>query len=270
MNKRKLSFKWFGSLTNLSTRRPSEKTNIKAIPEHDGSLGAAKSAAGEQAVDDMEDCLHSPSYARSSEMYTHVGTVPRSQKSKSCKGLKEKKKKKEEEEERVSGGQSQWKAGEHVRDSPLLSALSSLSVTSLERPVSARPLPATPTLSRASPLTSAPESCFRDPPADPIRSQGSFLQSRDALESGRAMEPSNMATNGPKVAPLQDVYVPMDPIAEAARSHVGEQTERQRGVTSTQETTRTVNGLQEVKRVDSSEDIQHGLKLQVSFLSTLM
>ncbi|XP_033475699.1 SH2 domain containing 3Cb isoform X1 [Epinephelus lanceolatus] len=255
MNKRKLSFKWFGSLTNLSARRPSEKTNIKAIPEHDGSLGGAKSAAVEQAVDDMEDCLHSPSYARSSEMYTHVGTVPRSQKSKSCKGLKEKKKKKEEEEERVSGGQSQWKAGEHVRDSPLLSALSILSVTSLDRPVSARPLPATPTLSRASPLTSAPESCFCDPPADPIRSQGSFLQSRDALESGRAMEPSNMATNGPKVAPLQDVYVPMDPIAEAARSHVGEQTERQRGVTSTQETTRTVNASQEVKRVDSQQDL---------------
>ncbi|XP_049435534.1 SH2 domain containing 3Cb isoform X1 [Epinephelus fuscoguttatus] len=254
MNKRKLSFKWFGSLTNLSARRPSEKTNIKAIPEHDGSLGGAKSAAGEQVVDDMGDCLRSPSYACSSEMYTHVGTVPRSQKSKSCKGLKEKKKK-EEEEERVSGGQSQWKAGEHVRDSPLLSALSSLSVTSLDRPVSARPLPATPTLSRASPLTSAPESCFRDPPADPIRSQGSFLQSRDALESGRAMEPSNMTANGPKVAPSQDVYVPMDPIAEAARSHVGEQTERQRGVTSTQETTRTVNGLQEVKRVNSQQDL---------------
>ncbi|XP_037633792.1 SH2 domain containing 3Cb isoform X1 [Sebastes umbrosus] len=253
MNKRKLSFKWFGSLTNLSTRRPSEKANINAAPEHDGSFGDAKSAAGEQSVDDLETCLRSPGYAHSSQMYTHVGTVPRSQtqKKKSFRGLKEKKKKEEEEEE-GSGGQSQWRAGEHVRDSPLLSALSSLSLNSLDRcpvPAPARPLPATPTPSRASPLTSAPASCFNDP----IKSKSGSM---DALETGRpAREPSNMATNGPRAASSQDVYVPMDPIAEAARRHVGDQTERQRGVTSTQETTKTTSGSQEVERVGSQQDL---------------
>ncbi|KAL3062382.1 hypothetical protein OYC64_002233 [Pagothenia borchgrevinki] len=240
MNKRKLSFKWFGSLTNLSIRRLSEKANIKAGPEHDGSLGGAKSAAGEQSVDDMDDCLRSPSYARSSEMHTHVGTVPRTQKrKKSLKGLREEKKK---EEEGVSEGQSQWKAGDHVRDSPLLSALSSL--TSMDRP-----LPATPTPSRASPLTFVPKGCVNDPSVDPIKNQGSQQRSRDHLETSRDVrEPLNVATNGTKTAMHQDVYVPMDPIAEAARSHVGDQTETQLVVTSrTQETMKTVNGSQEVK-----------------------
>lgn len=197
----------------------------------------------------MESCLRSPSYARSTEMYTHVGTVPRSQKQKkSCKGLKEKKKK-EEEEKGVGGGPSQWKAGEHVRDSPLLSALSSLSLTSLDQPLpvsaTARPLPATPTPSRASPLTSAPGSRFNDP----IKSQEAFSKTMDDLDTP-VTERSNMATSGPKVVSSQDVYVPMDPITEAGHSHVDDQTERQRGVTSKQETTKTVDGWQEVGSVN--------------------
>lgn len=240
--------KWFGSLTNLSTRRPSEKANVKAAPEHDGILSAAKSAARGQSVDDMEPCLHSPSYVHSSEMYTHVGTVPRSQKQKkSCKELKEKKKKKEEVvvgEEGLSGGKSQWKAGEHVQHSPLLSALSSLSLTSLDRPLPvsapARPLPATPVPSWASPLTSAP-----DPSVETLKSQEALSRSKNALETGKSVrEPLNMATNGPKVASPQDLYVPMDPIAEAAHSH---QTERQ---TSKQETAKTVNILQDVENIN--------------------
>ncbi|XP_034727063.1 SH2 domain containing 3Cb isoform X1 [Etheostoma cragini] len=270
MNKRKLSCKWFGSLANLSSRRQSEKANIKSVPEHDGSLGGAKSAAGEHSVDDMEACLRSPSYACSSEMYTHVGTVPRSQKQKkSGRGLKEKKKK--EEEGLVSGGKSQWKAGEHVRDSPLLSALSSLSLTSLDRPLPvsapAWPLPAIPTPSQASPLTSAPESCYTDPLADPVKSQGSLSQSRDALETGFVREPYNMATNGTKAALPQDVYVPMDPIAEAARSHVGDHTARQQGAASrpTQETTKSVTGSQEVKHVDSGQDLKDSSGEYVKF-----
>ncbi|KAK9522056.1 hypothetical protein VZT92_018548 [Zoarces viviparus] len=250
MNRRKLTFKWFGSLTNLSTRRTSEKTNIKAAPKHDGSLGAAKSPAREQSVDDMDACLRSPGYACSSQMYTHVGTVPRSlSQKKSCRGLKEKKKKKTEEEEEEE--QSQWKEGEHVRDSPLLSVLSSLSVTSLDRtlpgPATARPLPTTPTPSRASPLTSAHESRFNDPPADPFKSR-SVSRSRDALER----EPSNMATNGPKGASSQDVYEPMDPIAEAARSQ-------------TQKTTKTVSGSQEVEHVDSQQDLTDNTGEYVKF-----
>ncbi|XP_054467014.1 SH2 domain containing 3Cb [Anoplopoma fimbria] len=245
MNRRKLTFKWFGSLTNLSPRRPSEKTNAKAAPEHHGSLGSAKSTAREQSVDDMEECLRSPGYACSSQMYTHVGTVPRSlSQKKSSRGLKEQKKKKkeeEEEEEEEEEGQSLWEAGEHVRDSPMLSALSSLSSPSLDqtRPgsgsKSARPLPATPTPSRASPLTSAHGSYFNDPSADPFKSQS-------VSRIWDASEPLNMTTTGPKRGSSQDVYVPMDPIDKAARSQ-------------TQETTKTMNVLQEVERVDSLQDL---------------
>ncbi len=200
-------------------------------------------------MDDMASCLHSPTYAHSSEMYTHVGTVPRSQKQKkSCKGLK---KKTEEEEEEVSGGQSQLKAGEHVRDSPLLGALCSLSLTSMDQPPPVsptRPLPATPDPSWASPLTSVSESCLDDPPA--VKSQPAFLNSKDAATDRALKEPSNLATNGPKATSMQDLYVPMDPIAEAAHSSQDDKTERQRGVSGKQETTKTVKVLQDVESTD--------------------
>lgn len=196
-------FKWFGSLTNLSTRRQTEKAGVKVISEHHG-IGTKAEDPG-QPLDDMELCLRSPGYARSSDMYTHVGTVPRGERqTKSCRGLQERKKKKEEEEEAATGGLS--KTRDHVRDSPLLSALSSLSLSSMEppQPASARLLPPTaPTPGRASPLTSA--------------SDGSH-------EASRSQHASN--TTSP-----QDVYVPMDPIVEAARSHVVPQSERPRGVT---------------------------------------
>lgn len=214
-------FKWFGSLTNLSTRRPSQKANLRAAPEHDGGLCDARSAVGEnQSVDDMESCSHNGSYVCSSHMYTHVGTVPRSEKQKkSFRGQKEKKKK-WEEEEGASAGKGQWREEDHVRESPLLSALATLSQSSLDRP-----------------LPSAPESCFRDSLRDPIRSKD------DA--DGSVRNPANMAADGPKAVSVQDVYVPMDRIVEAAHSQTG----RSQDHTGTQETTRTVNSSQEVVTV---------------------
>lgn len=227
-------FKWFGSLTNVSIHRPSEKANIKAAPVHDGFLCAVKSAEKGQSADDMEACLHSPSYAHSSEMYTHVGTVPRNQKlKKSCKGLKEKKKREKEGEEGVSTGKSQWKSGEYVQHSPMLSALSSLSLTSPDQPLpvalSARPLPTTPVPSWASPLTSTP-----DPPVETLKDQEVLLRSKDALETDKSVrQPLNMATNGPKATSSQDLYVPMNPIAEAVHSPQSErQTSKQEGKTA--------------------------------------
>lgn len=187
----------------------------------------------------MEPCLHSTGYAQSSEMYTHVGTVPRSQRQKkSCKGMKEKKKKEEQREaEEVSGGKSQWAAGEHVQPSPLLSALSSLSLTS-----TVRPLPATPVPSWASPLTLTP-----DTPTETHKSREALLNSEDALGAVRsARELSNMAANGPQMTSPQDLYVPMDPISEFTLSH---QTERQRGVSGKQETTKSVISLQEAEDI---------------------
>lgn len=189
---------------------------------------------GAETVDDMETSLRSPSYARSSDMFSHVGTVPRSDKlRKSQRGLKEKKKK-ENVEEGMSGGQSKGKVEDCVRASPLLSALSSLSISSMEQPQPAsgvaRPLPTTPMLNRASPLTSAPDSCSNDPLADPITGH-------DVLT---CREPSNAPANARK-ASNQDVYVPMDPITDP-------QAERPPGVT--QETSKTFNSSQEMKSDD--------------------
>ncbi|XP_054867059.1 SH2 domain containing 3Cb isoform X2 [Amphiprion ocellaris] len=218
MNKRKLSLKWFGSLSNLSTRRQPGKASIKASPGPDISLSGAKPAAGlgDESVDDLESCLRSPGYARSSDMYTHVGTVPRGerQRKKSCRGPRDKKKKKEEEEG-MDGGQS--RRMDHVRDSPLLGALSSLSLSSMEapQPASARPLPATPSPSRAP----APGSS-RAPPVDPVSSQEALKRKNTAESGGEA------AAKSPKATATQDLYVPMDPISES---------ERQRGVTCSQE-----------------------------------
>lgn len=64
-----------------------------------------------------------------------------------------------------------------------------------------------------------------------------------------------MATNKPKAGSSQDVYVAMDPIAEASQSRVGDQTETQRDVTSKQEPIITVNGFQEVESIDSGKDM---------------
>ncbi|KAF7662573.1 hypothetical protein LDENG_00232870, partial [Lucifuga dentata] len=268
-------FKWFGSLTNLSTCRQSEKINIKAAPVHDRSCGGGSAPKCDQSVDDMESCLHSPSYTRSSDMYTHVGTIPRSEKQKkSWKGLKEKQKKKknEEEEEGASGGQIQCWVGEHVTESPLLSALSSLSMTSLDHPVpssgKARPLPATPMLTHSSPLTSTPTSRFtdlNDSSRKSTKNQEALLRCEDTLETGRTVEESNMAdtpqingSTGVLTCVSQDLYVPMDPIAEVACSHVEEQRETQQGDMRTQETTKPANNSQEVEGPESQPDMTDG------------
>ncbi|XP_029017202.1 SH2 domain containing 3Cb isoform X2 [Betta splendens] len=230
MNKRKLSLKWFGSLTNLSTRR--QKAIVKAAPEHDGKLSGA--AAEAQSVDDMESYSHSSSYACSRHMYTHVGTVPRSEKLK--KSFKEKKKKEEEGE---SGGQSQWEAGDHVRESPLLAALSGLSLSSLDRPANA----ATP--AGASPLTPASKGHRH---ADASAAQGSG-------------KPPHMATNGPTGGSAQDVYVPMDRGLQAARGHV----EERRGGPDTQESSGTAVAAQEVTTGDGRQSVTDSTGEYVKF-----
>uniref|UniRef100_A0A3Q0RIX7 SH2 domain containing 3Cb n=1 Tax=Amphilophus citrinellus TaxID=61819 RepID=A0A3Q0RIX7_AMPCI len=166
LKRRSFSLKLFGSLSNLSFRRSTEKPGTKVPLEHDGGACGAKSAAvGNQSVDDMESCRHSPGYARSCEMYTHVGTVPRKEKQKkSFKGLKEKKTKAEEKEE-----------GEE-RPQPA--------------PASALPLPATLPPSRTSPLTSASDSCISDPAVEPLTSSEE-LKSKNDLETARKPSASN-------------------------------------------------------------------------------
>ncbi|XP_058473630.1 SH2 domain-containing protein 3C isoform X1 [Solea solea] len=82
MSMRKLTFKWFGSLANLSFRRSSDKSDSKSTqPKSGGVLGEASdcdAVAMETTVDDMGAMRpRTASYVRSSENYTHMGTLPR-------------------------------------------------------------------------------------------------------------------------------------------------------------------------------------------------
>lgn len=169
---------------------------------------------------DGEPCLHG--YAQSSEMYTHVGTAPRTQsQKKSRRGAKETKSKEREEEKakRMNRGNSQWKAEERVQHSPLLHALSNHSLTSLDQPPSSpaasRPLPCTPAPGRTSPLTSPPNRA--EAPS----------RGKDTLDTDGCLRKSLiMAARGAKAASPQDLYVPMDPIYESTQ--MAEQTKTQR------------------------------------------
>ncbi|KAL4617385.1 SH2 domain-containing protein 3C-like isoform X1 [Arapaima gigas] len=129
MSKRKLSFKWFGSITSLSFRRSTEKSEPKLVTKHHGSL--CETSTGEKSIDDMDMCPRSPGYARSSDMYTHMGTMPRfllRKKDKSSKGSTKSKGKSE-----ACKGQSQRQAPDYVCDSPLLSVLSGQGLEALDQ-----------------------------------------------------------------------------------------------------------------------------------------
>lgn len=78
-------FKWLGSITNLSFRRSTDKSDSKssksgAGAEHeDGSEAtAAMAPIVETSMDDMDAMRpRTASYVRSSENYSHMGTLPR-------------------------------------------------------------------------------------------------------------------------------------------------------------------------------------------------
>ncbi|KAJ0015412.1 hypothetical protein NQD34_009032 [Periophthalmus magnuspinnatus] len=82
MSLRKFTFKWFGSLTNLSFRRSTDKSQSDSR-----SGGSSVSFDGdkpgldtvpESTVDDLEAVRpRTSSYVRSTEGYSHVGTLPR-------------------------------------------------------------------------------------------------------------------------------------------------------------------------------------------------
>ncbi|XP_061590275.1 LOW QUALITY PROTEIN: SH2 domain-containing protein 3C [Cololabis saira] len=129
MSLRKLSFKWFGSLTNLSFRRSSEKPDAKtsksksglrsgSVPEvhSEGVITARLSPLSETTLDDLEGIRpRTASYVRSSEDYTHVGTLPRllmRKKDKSTRGLSSSSKK-SGVKSGLNRSQSQRPAGDH-------------------------------------------------------------------------------------------------------------------------------------------------------------
>ncbi|KAM7369116.1 hypothetical protein PAMP_013410 [Pampus punctatissimus] len=90
MSLRKLSFKWFGSFANLSFRRSTDKSDSKSSKSGaeaghvlgDGSECGETTAilvpVAETTMDDMGTMRpRTSSYVRSSETYSHMGTLPR-------------------------------------------------------------------------------------------------------------------------------------------------------------------------------------------------
>lgn len=108
-------FKWFGSLTNLRRKSDSQKDEplAKGVSE-----------------DDMSIHPRSSSYASSSEMYTHMGTMPRHPKKE--KSLK---KSKSKDKTDLSRSQSMRPIQDHVVESPLLSVLSGKGLEVLDKPI---------------------------------------------------------------------------------------------------------------------------------------
>ncbi|XP_017563674.2 SH2 domain-containing protein 3C isoform X1 [Pygocentrus nattereri] len=135
MIKRKLSFKWFGSLSNLSFRRKSDAGKDSA--QKDDTTD--RPSASETSIDDMDARPRCPSYVRSSDMYTHMGTMPRHQKQKEksnkTKGQEQRsvKVKAKTKNSHLSRSQSMKPSVDYVCESPLLSVLSGKDFPTLER-----------------------------------------------------------------------------------------------------------------------------------------
>ncbi|XP_069559263.1 SH2 domain-containing protein 3C isoform X1 [Brachyistius frenatus] len=142
MSLRKLGSKWFGSLTNLSFRRSTEKSDSKAskskseagagcVPGDDGDSCAftdSLTPVAETTLDDMGAMRpRTASYVRSSESYTHMGTLPRllmKKRDKSTKGCPSSNKK-SKNKSGISRSQSQRPAGSQSHVSLSLLGISS-------------------------------------------------------------------------------------------------------------------------------------------------
>nr|XP_029510366.1 uncharacterized protein LOC115125004 [Oncorhynchus nerka] len=138
-------FKWFGSLSNLSFRRGSSSDKSPSKSDGGRALDVVSSPdAAETSVDDMDMTRpRTSSYARSSDNYTHMGTLPRlllRKRDKSGNSVKGGTKK----GAGLGRSQSQRPGGDHVCSSPLLTALSS-------KPGSRQDEPRSPLSSQAGP-----------------------------------------------------------------------------------------------------------------------
>ncbi|XP_054896450.1 SH2 domain-containing protein 3C isoform X2 [Poeciliopsis prolifica] len=120
MSLRKLGFKWFGSLTNISFRRSTDKSDSKASKSKTGDDGECAASAklspvAETTLDDLGAMRpRTASYVRSSEDYTHVGTLPRllmRKRDKSSKAISSSSKKTKEKSS-INRSQNQRPAGD--------------------------------------------------------------------------------------------------------------------------------------------------------------
>uniref|UniRef100_A0A8D3BDM7 SH2 domain containing 3Ca n=1 Tax=Scophthalmus maximus TaxID=52904 RepID=A0A8D3BDM7_SCOMX len=137
MSMRKLSLKWFGSLTNLSFRRSGDKPDSKSSQSKSGcepgdggdrATDSTKILAPvvETTVDDLDGMRpRTASYVRSSESYTHMGTLPRLLRMKRDKKGGPSSCKKSKDKDRMSRSQSQRPLGFKDRDPPRFKAVSS-------------------------------------------------------------------------------------------------------------------------------------------------
>ncbi|XP_057687361.1 SH2 domain containing 3Cb isoform X2 [Corythoichthys intestinalis] len=182
MKAHKHSSGWLGSLANLSLRRPFSRRKVSAPPLEGSRTWPS------------DDTATSPQlwgYARSSAMYTHVGTVPRTDRQQNRMNIEE------EEEGRV--------VRDHVQDSPLLSALSSLSLNALDQPSCS---PATPD---ADQVASATQDVSQGAQAtlDTYRGDPVLQEVYKGALAGLDVSKSSTAP--------QDVYVHMDAISDVVR-----------------------------------------------------
>ncbi|XP_068561938.1 SH2 domain-containing protein 3C isoform X1 [Cebidichthys violaceus] len=129
MSIRKLSFKWFGSLTNLSFRRSSDKSDSKSSPSKsrpgcvsgDGTGCGGDTALSllDPVVETMDDMgamrPRTASYVRSSESYTHMGTLPRLLRRRKDKKAGPSSSKKSKDKSGIGRSQSQRPAGDQDR-----------------------------------------------------------------------------------------------------------------------------------------------------------
>ncbi|XP_067083781.1 SH2 domain containing 3Cb isoform X1 [Osmerus mordax] len=183
--------------------------------------------------------MHSPGYARSSDMYTHVGTEPRRDRPSSRKGSK-----KSDNKTGVDKEPGQRKEADYVRHSPLLSALSASSLSSLDLPLSdrnkGRPLPMVPVPSPSASATKGPSKIIaaKEPKTSPLhkpfRGSDLTLGCEDHSVISTAMVEPTATKAEPVPSPptpqhypeatralTQDLYVVMEPVAEPA-NHTGE------------------------------------------------
>ncbi|KAG9263271.1 SH2 domain-containing protein 3C-like isoform X2 [Astyanax mexicanus] len=130
-----LGFKWFGSLSNLSFRRKSDAAKDDAQKDDPPD----EPSASETSIDDLDARPRCPSYVRSSDMYTHISTMPRhqKQKEKSIKGKNQEQKsaktKSKTKTGQLSRSQSMKPSMDYVCESPLMTALSGKGFSTLER-----------------------------------------------------------------------------------------------------------------------------------------
>lgn len=150
----------------------------------------------EKSVEDMDMCPRDGSYARSSDNYTHMGTMPR------FLLRKNKDSKKNKAKSELRRNQSQRQPADYVCDSPLLSALSSQGASAVEppscrsQPDQANPTQSAPAEPTESPSPVNPAASPLNPPVSPYSSsQPALAKSTEEWTANRTLRSSTPKSN---------------------------------------------------------------------------